>query len=120
MNQTANKSMNQSGISLIITFFVISLAVAVVLPLSTIFLTQFKLSQNLAYSTYALYAADSGIEQALYQDRQVAQFTEEETGSGIQGNGASFSWKVTLIGAQRKIISRGQYKAVSRAIEATY
>ncbi|MCX6723586.1 MAG: hypothetical protein NT155_00215 [Candidatus Staskawiczbacteria bacterium] len=60
----------QKGVSLIITFFIMLIALAVVLTISTILYSEIKVIKSVGNSVIAFYAADSGIEKVLYYDRQ--------------------------------------------------
>ncbi len=61
----------EKGVSLIITFFVMIIILAVVLSISIILYGEAKVLRNVGDSMVGLYAADSGIEKVLYYDRQV-------------------------------------------------
>ncbi len=61
----------QKGISLIITFFIMIIILAVVLAISTLLYSQIKVIRNIGNSVIAFYAADSGVEKVLFYDKQV-------------------------------------------------
>lgn len=61
----------QKGVSLIITFFIMIIILAVVLSVSVLLYSEVKVMRNIGNSTASLYAADSGIEKVLYYDRKV-------------------------------------------------
>ncbi len=65
-----NKQKNQRGVSLIITFFILTIILAVVLSVSILLYSQVKIIRNIGNSVVAFYAADSGIEKVLYYDRR--------------------------------------------------
>jgi len=68
-----NKSENlnsESGVSLIITFFVMIIILSVVLSVSILLYSEVKVIRDIGNSTVGFYAADSGIEKVLYYDRQ--------------------------------------------------
>jgi hypothetical protein len=62
---------SEKGVSLIITFFIMIIVLAVVLSLSSLLYSEIKLIRNISYSISAFYAADSGTEKVLFYDRQV-------------------------------------------------
>lgn len=62
---------SEKGISLIITFFVLVIILAVVLSISIILYSEIKIIRNMGYSVVAYYAAESGVEKVLYYDRKV-------------------------------------------------
>jgi len=61
----------ESGVSLIITFFIMVMILSVVLSISVLLYSEVKIIRNIGSSTTSLYAAESGIEKVLYYDRQV-------------------------------------------------
>lgn len=61
---------SQKGVSLLITFFVMGISLAMVLGMSIILLGEIKTIRGMGYSVVAFYAADSGIEKTLYYDRK--------------------------------------------------
>jgi len=61
----------QSGVSLIISFFVMTIIVAVILAITTLLYNEIKMIRNIGNSVVAFYAADSGVEKVLYYDRKV-------------------------------------------------
>lgn len=64
---------SQRGVSLIITFFIMIIILAVVLSISALLYSEVKVIRNIGNSIISLYAADSGIEKVLYYDRQVLE-----------------------------------------------
>ncbi len=61
----------QAGVSLIITFFVMIIILAVVLSISVLLYSEVKIIKNMSDSMVSFFAADSGAEKVLYYDRQV-------------------------------------------------
>jgi len=61
----------QKGVSLIITFFIMLIVLAIVLSISALLYSEVKVIRNISNSMASLYAADSGIEKVLYYDRQI-------------------------------------------------
>lgn len=60
----------EKGVSLIITFFILTIILAVVLSVSIFLYGQIKIIRNIDNSVVAFYAADSGVEKTLYYDRK--------------------------------------------------
>ena len=58
------------GISLIITFFIMIIALAMVLGLSAIMTFAIKTTSNTSYAVQSFQSAQSGIEKTLYYDRK--------------------------------------------------
>lgn len=61
---------SEKGVSLIITFFILVIVLAVVLSISIILYSEIKIIRNIGDSVVAFYAADSGVEKTLYYDRK--------------------------------------------------
>jgi len=61
---------SEKGVSLIITFFILVIILAVVLSISIILYSEIKIIRNIGDSVVAFYAADSGVEKTLYYDRK--------------------------------------------------
>ncbi len=60
----------EKGASLITTFFILTIILAVVLSISILLYGQIKIIRNIGNSVVAFYAADSGVEKVLYYDRK--------------------------------------------------
>lgn len=62
---------SEKGVSLIITFFIMIIVLAVVLSISIILYNEIKVIRNIGDSVVAFYIADSGVEKTLFYDRKV-------------------------------------------------
>lgn len=104
----------------------ISILMSAVLGLTSIIIGGVKTSETLGYSAKALYAADTGIEQALYNIK-----TTSGTCSNFNGSfETDYTWDVTMTNSENGdtdcsatgtiIISSGIYRTVKRKIEASY
>ncbi len=62
---------HQKGVSLIITFFILTIILAVVLGISTILYSEIRIIRNIGNSVVSFYAAESGVEKTLYYDRKI-------------------------------------------------
>lgn len=62
---------SEKGVSLIITFFILTVILAIVLAISIILYSEIKIIRNIGNSVIAFYAADGAVEKVLYYDRQV-------------------------------------------------
>jgi Tfp pilus assembly protein PilX len=60
----------QRGVTLIITFFVMTIMLAIVVSISLLLYNQVKLIANIGNSVSSFYAAESGLEKTLYYDRK--------------------------------------------------
>lgn len=113
---------SERGVALFLALAVISLTLAAVLATAAIFLREFRIAQDIRFSSIAIIAADAGIEAMLYdewRDDAYCPGDPTETCSATLANAASYS--VTLIpGSPRRITSRGEFRSVKRAIEVTF
>ena len=64
----------EKGISLIITFFILTIILAVVLNISILLYSGVRIIRNIGNSVIAFYAADSGVEKFLYYNRKQIPF----------------------------------------------
>jgi len=64
-------SSGQKGVSLLITFFIMVIALSIVLGISVIIISELEVIRGIGYSVVAFYSADTGIEKSLYYDRKV-------------------------------------------------
>lgn len=62
---------SEDGASLIMTFFIMVIILAVVLSVSLLLYSEVKVTRNIGISTESLYVAESGIEKIFFYDRQV-------------------------------------------------
>lgn len=67
------KRSSQRGVALLVTFFIMGIAVTIVLGVSVILLSELKMIRGIGNSVVAFSAADEGIEKTLYYDRQVKE-----------------------------------------------
>ena len=61
---------SQKGVSLIITFFIMTIMLAIVLSVSVILLSEIKVMGNIGNAVQSFYSAESGSEKVLYFDRK--------------------------------------------------
>ena len=60
----------QKGVTLIITFLVMTIMLAIVTSISLVLYNQIKLIANIGNSVTSFYAAEAGLEKTLYYDRR--------------------------------------------------
>ena len=114
---------NQKGIAILYVIFLVSVLLAISFGISEILISQVKMLGDIGYSVVALYAADSGIENALI-DRQ----SPDPTYDGSLSADITYEVSVTEGGASEDctidfyycIKSIGSYKDIKRAIEVKY
>jgi len=71
---------SQKGISLVLTFFIMMIILAITSGIGVILFSEIKIIRGMGNSVVAFYAADSGIEKTLYFDRKKIP---EEMGRGL-------------------------------------
>lgn len=103
----------------------ISVLLAVALGLTSIIIGGAKIAENLGYSVKAFYAADTGIEKALYNIKSTSGTCDNDASDGSFGEDYSYDVTMSTTGedcsdAGTSITSLGQYKTVKRKIEASY
>ena len=114
-----NYKHSQKGISLMFAIFILTFTLGIALGTATILVRQIKIMREIGYSTIAFFAADSGIEKVLYEDR-VSPVADGYNTTVTFDNGAEYTVNVTKSGGDTTITSKGTYKSTKRAIEIQY
>jgi len=101
------------GVSLYLALMIMAVLLALALGISTILFGQMKMIRGMGDSVSAFYAADTGIERALYEGGSV---------SGELENGARYEVQILspgpdCPGVNYCLKSLGTYKEIKRAIE---
>lgn len=132
-----NIKKRQRGISLYFAIVVLSILLGIGVGLNEIILPQMKMIRQVGNSIFALHAADTGIEKALYCLYQLeCQGCERENPNSLlpfrcSGTVGEASFKVNAIPAGESncptstfyfycLKSFGTYKSTQRAVEAFY
>ena len=126
------------GIALFLTLLVTAMALAIVLGLANILIASLSSSRNIHISTVSFYIADSGIEGALFADRNTVNglpngFICQGNGNGINDgnedgdtcldkltNAGTYTYTLTGVTPNRFIRSQGSFQAITRTIEIHY
>ena len=106
--QTTNK-----GISLYLALMIMFILLAIGLGVSLIIVSQMKMIRGMGDSVVALYAADTGIERALYEKRINGESCD---GCSDSVGGANYTVNYTE-NSEFRWQSSGNYKGTKRAIE---
>lgn len=114
----------QQGISIYLSFIIMTILLAVALGMSTIFLGQSKIIKSMGNSVIAFYAADSGIEEVLSSDRSSPSSSCSEAFPCSLDNDASY-YLIIVDGASCGAVnycikSIGTYQNTRRAVEISY
>ncbi len=104
---------NPKGVSLYLAMIILTMFLAIAIGISTVLLIQVKMVSSLGNSVVAFFAADTGIENALYTGSSV---------SGVLNNGASYEVSFMSPGSGCSgfyycLKSKGVFKDTKRAIE---
>ncbi len=102
------------GISLYLVIVILAILMSVSLGLISLTVGEIQIAGGVGNSTVAFYAADTGIEKALY-DKLVSGGAGQV--SGTLDNGANYSTEVQEFASSTKIYSTGNYRGVWRKIE---
>lgn len=125
-----------SGVALYLTLFVLSAVTAIVFGLFTLLIGEFEIAQEVSRFVPAIYAADSGVERALYKIRKPGTFnpgtcqslTDCTISATTLNNGAQYSVIVLDTGVEwcsdsvlnMCIRGLGTLQNTNRAIEANF
>ena len=109
---------SKKGVSLYLALMIMFILLAIGLGVSLIIVSQMKMMKGMGDSVVAFYAADTGIEHAMYNIR-----VESEDG-GVSGTlsmgGETANYNVTsYFPGENRWDSKGSFKGVKRAIEIT-
>jgi hypothetical protein len=133
-------TIGQKGIAIYLVIMVLSIFLAIALGISTILVGQIKISREIKNSVVALYAADTGIENILYQEKLCRKqgcpvgsgspcrsgclgISDGTVFPGNLDNGAIYTATVEYIPGSPPVMihftSVGEYKGTKRAIETS-
>ncbi len=114
----------ESGISLLLAILILALILGVALGLNTILLQQIRMTREMGNSVVALYAADTGIEEALMvRDNPSSSCTQD---SQCLLGGATYYLSISptsppdCVALDYCIKSVGIFKGTRRGIEIDY
>ena len=113
-----NKKKSQEGIALYIVIMILTVFITVVLALTNISLSQIRVSWQSGDSVKAFGAADSGVENALYNIRKIDNF--DNISQTNLSNGSSYTVDIDYTTTSATIQSKGVFRNVRRVIEARY
>lgn len=125
---------SERGIAILVTVLTIALGFAIVLGLAAVYLNELFIIESAKNSTAAIYAADAGIEQALFIERKSGGLVgscpnpitsaPQQCGGGGLPSGALFTYLVsddtTVTPGLRHVKAIGTFRATSRALEIFY
>lgn len=118
------KTKNQKGYALLAVLLILGVMSVVVLGMNMIMVTKMKIAVSAVDSVGAFYAAESGAERILYNDRKwtydpIPAKINSEIKSGNLTNGARYS-VILLNDSPTSIKSIGSFQSANRALELNY
>ncbi len=131
------KIKNQRGVSIFFAVIILSVLLAIALGISALLVSQIRMLREMSDSVVSLYAADSGIERILYEDKMCrlpgcgslswpcldtvscASGRAAGTITSALSNLSGASYQVNFNDGAIIISSQGIYRGVRRAIEVT-
>jgi len=113
-----NKKKSQEGIALYIVIMILTVFITVVLALTNISLSQIRVSWQSGDSVKAFGAADSGVENALYNIRKIDNF--DNISQTNLATDLSYTVDIDYTTTSATIQSKGVFRNVRRVIEARY
>lgn len=117
------KKNNQRGISLLLTILIMAAIFSIAIAVSILSLGEIKISRESTRSLTAYYAAESGVEWAMYEDRVIGKYPQTYSSGRIcldPDDEICYSVDASGTSPSRKIKSDGSYKTTVRSIESTY
>jgi len=113
---------NQKGATtILLAFFVMTVILMIAFSTAGVMVYEIKMSQEIANSVPAFYAADAGMEKCLYEARKLEDGTGCNSVGGTAVINLSNGAAVTAVrGEENKIQSSGTYADTKRNIEATW
>jgi len=107
---------SKKGVSLYLALMIMFILIAIGLGVSLIIVSQMKMIRGMGNSVVALYAADTGIEHAMYNRRKDGGTGAVNGTLNISGEPASYNVN-SFLPVEKKWRSVGSYKGTRRAIE---
>jgi len=124
MSKNPPQSLNEQGISLLLTILIMALVLGVVLGISTILLQETRMTRDVGNSVIAFYAAETGMEQVLVSKENPSSPCIVASPCSL-GNEAVYYLLITPSGPNCSsqnycIKSFGIFKETRRGIEVNY
>lgn len=107
---------NNKGVSLILTLLIMAALLAIAFGVSRLTMGEIRLGRDISKSLIAYYAAEAGIERAIYEERIGGGTSAIPDCSVELANNSSYGISI----GTTAIMSIGCYKDISRAIEISF
>lgn len=108
------------GASILLSLLIMAALLAIAVGASRLTIGEIKLVRDIPKSLIAYYAAEAGIEWAIYQERQGGGASDIVDCSVELDNESSYGVEINRAGGTVAIRSVGCYQEVRRAIEVSF
>lgn len=112
------KFISQKGVSLLLTILVMAALLSIAIGLARLTLGEIKLVRDIPVSLVAYYAAETGVEEALFQEWQTPEGAHSS--SDCLANNSCYVVSVERTGSSVKVTSVGSYQNTKRSIEVSF
>ncbi|SRR4030042_4584770 len=110
----------QKGAALLITILVMAALLSIALGIARLSIGEIKLVRDIPNSMIAYYAAEAGVERALFEEWQGSGAEDRPICSVILNNNSCYGITVDDTGGTLKIKSTGSYLTTNRSIEVSF
>lgn len=109
------------GVSLLLTLLIMAALLAIGLGVSRLSVGEIKITREVPKSIIAYYAAEAGVERAIYEERVGGgASTTPECSQALDNNSSYGILEIDRVGESVYIRSVGCYQDIRRAIEVNY
>lgn len=122
----------EKGVSVFFAVMILSVLLAIGLGVSTILVSQIRMVKEMGDSVNSLYAADTGIERVLYEDKMcrlpgcgnlswscldIVNCDDGRAGGTVSGTVGDAAYQVNVNGGATNVSSQGLYRGTRRAVK---
>lgn len=111
---------NQKATSLLLTLLVMAALLAIAIGVARLSIGEIKLLRDIPSSLIVYYAAESGVEKAIYEEWQLGGAQDYSDCSIALANGSYYGTTVVRQGNNITIITTGCYQNTKRSIEVSF
>ena len=116
---------NQTGVILLLTLFILSGILIVTLAAADLVLSGLKMNRLTGYSSLAFFAAEAGLERALWEARKNTYVLPNSDADNVfslsdLGNGSAYRVDYAISSPNVTFTSIGSYRGAKRSVESTY
>lgn len=120
-----NKQKNQKGVILLLTLFILLGILVITLAAADLVLAGLKMNRLTGYSNLAFFAAEAGLERALWEVRKNNYPLPDADTDNIfsvsdLGNGSAYRVDYAISTPNITFTSIGSYRGANRSVESAY